>query len=182
MVVAALCIPCMTAAASAGPAAPLVLGAATLGYFSFNKNKTMKKIKTKVRQKSKNAKKTKQKGGTQRRKKFSKTTNNIYSKCRTKCPELTIPFNKLNELSFKEKQKWNTLRVKRNKCWNNCDKAQKLNSKLNKKKNPKELKKKCCRCHYIKSKKSLRRVKGNWGHCSYDLTNCCKDKKTIINS
>ena len=46
MVVAALCIPCMTAAASTGPVAPLVLGAA-VGYYSLkksNKKNTKKKI------------------------------------------------------------------------------------------------------------------------------------------
>ena len=145
MVVAALCIPCMTAAASTGPVAPLVLGAA-VGYYSLkksNKKNTKKKIpgkkvfpKTKSQNKSKNKSKnksenkSKQKGGTRRRKKFT---------------------------------------IKK--------KSVKVDRVINK-----ELKKNCCRCHYIKSKKSLRRVRGNWGHCSYDLTNCCKDKKTIINS
>ena len=48
------------------------------------------------------------------------------------------------------------------------------NSKLNKKK--------CCKCHYVKSGKTLRRVKGPWPHCSYDMEDCCKDKKTIVKS
>jgi len=44
-----------------------------------------------------------------------------------------------------------------------------------------ELKKDCCKCHYVKSKKgSLRKVRGPWTHCSYDMANCCKDKKTIV--
>ena len=143
MVAAALCIPCMTAAASTGPVAPLVLGAATFGYYSLKKSKKKKtkknispkkkvfvksKSKNKIKNKSEN--KSKQKGGTRRRKKFT---------------------------------------IKK--------KSVKVDRVINK-----ELKKNCCRCHYIKSKKSLRRVRGNWGHCSYDLTNCCKDKKTIINS
>ena len=42
MVAAALCIPCMTAAASTGPVAPLVLGAATFGYYSLKKSKKKK--------------------------------------------------------------------------------------------------------------------------------------------
>lgn len=100
MVVPALCIPCMTAAASTGPAAPLVLGAAAVGYYSLKKNKTKRKRKAKSKKISKNQTKTKQKGGSRRRKKLSS------------------------------------------------------------KKLPKEFKKKCCKCHYIKSKKSLRRVKG----------------------
>ena len=137
MVVAALCIPCMTAAASTGPVAPLVLGAA-VGYYSLKKKKKKKipgkkvfpKTKSKNKSKNKRENKSKQKGGARRRKKFT---------------------------------------IKK--------KSVKVDRVINK-----ELKKNCCRCHYIKSKKSLRRVKGNWGHCSYDLTNCCKDKKTIINS
>ena len=40
-------------------------------------------------------------------------------------------------------------------------------------------KEKCCKCHYIKTKGRLRKVRGAWGHCSYDMQNCCKDKKTI---
>ena len=42
--------------------------------------------------------------------------------------------------------------------------------------------KKCCKCQYVKYGKTLRRVRGAWGHCRYDTNtvNCCKDKKTII--
>ena len=44
-----------------------------------------------------------------------------------------------------------------------------------------ELKKNCCKCHYVRTKKgSLRKVRGPWTHCSYDMANCCKDKKTIV--
>ena len=43
-------------------------------------------------------------------------------------------------------------------------------------------KKKCCKCRYVKSGKSLRRVRGPYPHCSYDSDNCCKDKKTIVKS
>ena len=39
---------------------------------------------------------------------------------------------------------------------------------------------KCCRCHYYRTKSGqLRKLRGPWGHCSYDMANCCKDKKTI---
>lgn len=41
---------------------------------------------------------------------------------------------------------------------------------------------KCCKCRYVKNGKTLRKVRGTYGHCSYDMDNCCKDKKTIINS
>ena len=42
---------------------------------------------------------------------------------------------------------------------------------------------KCCKCHYVKTpndkRGKLRKVRGPWPHCSYDMQNCCKDKKTI---
>ena len=111
MVAPALCIPCMTAAASAGPAAPLVIGVSSLGaagYYSLKKSKKKKKRKSNKKKK----KKTKQRGG-------------------------TISLNN---------------------------------------------KKKCCKCRYVKSGKTLRRVRGPYPHCSYDMENCCKDKKTIVKS
>ena len=40
-------------------------------------------------------------------------------------------------------------------------------------------KEKCCKCHYVKNKRGLKKVRGPYGHCSYDMQNCCKDKKTI---
>ena len=46
----------------------------------------------------------------------------------------------------------------------------------------KDIETKCCRCHYVKTGKTLRRVKGPYSHCSYDMDNCCKDKKTIVKS
>ena len=62
MVAAALCIPCMTAAASAGPAAPLVLGASTIGaagYYSLKKSKKKKRKKKKyIKTKKKHIKKS----------------------------------------------------------------------------------------------------------------------------
>ena len=109
MVAPALCIPCMAAVTTTGPAAPIVEAPITngaAGYYSLKKSKKKKKKKSNKKKK----KKTKQRGGT----------------------------------------------------------------KLNKKK--------CCKCRYVKSGKSLRRVKGPWPHCSYDMENCCKDKKTIVKS
>ena len=52
------------------------------------------------------------------------------------------------------------------------------NKRRNKTRNKKE---KCCKCHYIKKNGKLRKVRGPYGHCSYDSLNCCKDKKTIKN-
>ena len=35
---------------------------------------------------------------------------------------------------------------------------------------------KCCKCQYIKNNKGLRKVRGPFSHCSYDMQNCCKKK------
>jgi len=40
--------------------------------------------------------------------------------------------------------------------------------------------KKCCKCRYVKVKGKLYKVKGSYSHCSYEMDNCCKDKKTIV--
>ena len=49
--------------------------------------------------------------------------------------------------------------------------------------NTRKKKDKCCKCHYVRTpndkRGKLRKVRGSWGHCSYDMGNCCKDKKTI---
>ena len=195
MVAPALCIPCMTGlAAATGPAAPVVLGASAIGaagYYSLKKSKkkkkSYKKKKKKIKTNKKKKNKTKQRGAGVSLKKNMKNINNKYSKCRKKCPELTTSVNNLNELSSKEKKEWNKKRVTRNRCWSECEKIKQNDIKLHKKNYSKEYrvinkdnKKNCCRCHYVKSGSSLRKVRGNWGHCSYDMQNCCKDKKTII--
>ena len=41
--------------------------------------------------------------------------------------------------------------------------------------------KNCCRCAYIKKNGKLFKIRGQWPHCSYDMDNCCKDKKSIVN-
>ena len=59
MVAPALCIPCMTAVASTGPAAPLVIGASTIGaagYYSLKKSKKKKKRNHSKKKKKKSAK------------------------------------------------------------------------------------------------------------------------------
>ena len=68
MVAPALCIPCMTAVASTGPAAPLVIGVSSLGaagYYSLKKSK-------------------KKKRRTNKKKKIRKSTNNKKNFKRTK--------------------------------------------------------------------------------------------------
>ena len=40
--------------------------------------------------------------------------------------------------------------------------------------------KKCCKCRYVKVKEKLYKVRGSYSHCSYEMDNCCKDKKTIV--
>ena len=62
------------------------------------------------------------------------------------------------------------------KTYKKCSKKQRRRLKTLAKHKPKE---KCCKCHYVKTKTGLRKVRGAWGHCSYDMQNCCKDKKTI---
>ena len=81
MVAPALCIPCMTAAASTGPAAPLVIGVSSLGaagYYSFKKSK-----KKKRRTNKKKKKKTKQRGGSSK-KNMKKRKNKSKFKSKTK--------------------------------------------------------------------------------------------------
>lgn len=63
------------------------------------------------------------------------------------------------------------------KTYKKCNKQRRRLNTLRKHK-PKE---KCCKCHYVKTKTGLRKVRGAWGHCSYDMQNCCKDKKSISN-
>ena len=98
-------------------------------------------------------------------------------------------FDRFEGLSSEEKKQWNKQRVERNKCWSKCYKIEKNDIKLHKKKYSKEYreinkekKKDCCRCRYVKSGKTLRKVRGPYPHCSYDMENCCKDKKNIIKS
>ena len=72
MVAAALCIPCITAPASAGPGAPVVLGASAIGaagYYTFKKSrkKCYKKKKKPTKKKKHNKKKkSSMKGGSKK--------------------------------------------------------------------------------------------------------------------
>ena len=208
MVAPALCIPCMTAAASAGPAAPLLIGVSSLGaagYYSLKKSKKKKKRSNKKKDKKK--KKTKQRGGTISLNKDFKKIRNKSTKCRGKCSKDICKIKLKNQrftrsrslnkkkfdifegLSPQEKKQWNKERVERNRCWSKCNKIKQNDIRLHKKKYSKEYRisnkektKNCCKCRYVKSGKTLRRVRGPYQHCSYDSDNCCKDKKTIVKS
>ena len=88
-----------------------------------------------------------------------------------------------------KKEKYNELQREAKKCSENCKKIEKQKMKEHKLKYSKPykvinkaLKQNCCKCHYVKTEKTLRKVKGPYSHCSYDMENCCKDKKTIVKS
>ena len=114
-----------------------------------------------------------------------------YNKCMDKVKPNRNPWQKYNfklgddSRAFKKKYKKEL--DAHNELWKKTDKKcskikrEKQNT-LNKKykKDIKKRSEKCCKCVYVKSGKTLRKVKGKWGHCSYDMMNCCKDKKTII--
>ena len=201
MVAAALCIPCMTAAASAGPGAPVVLGASAIGaagYYTYRKSKK-KHHKKKKKPTKKKKKKTKQRGGGISLKKDMKQIHKDHMECFSKCYKVRDnkfkrPFGTsyndwFKSLSPEEKKIYNALHRKGVECSKSCRKIESQQHKDHKKIYSKEYKelnkqntKKCCKCHYVKKKKSIRRVKGPWPHCSYDSNNCCKDKKNIIKS
>ena len=106
-------------------------------------------------------------------------------------PSNMIKMNKIKEekISPEEKKKYKELQRKANKCSRTCKDIEKQQMKKHKSKYSKEyrvinkaLKENCCKCHYVKSNNSLKIVRGPWSHCSYDMDNCCKDKKTIVKS
>mgnify|MGYP001280225581 CR=1 FL=1 len=105
------------------------------------------------------------------------------------------------KMYFKELRKLNDKKIREfkkthKKEIDNYNKRSKKNAKICKKQHTKqkgELKKKfkketkkinnskkCCKCRYVKTNKTLRKVRGPWPHCSYDMSDCCKDKKIII--
>jgi hypothetical protein len=65
------------------------------------------------------------------------------------------------------------------KTYKKCNKHRRKKKNTLLKHKPKEKSIKCCKCHYVKNKRGLRKVRGAYGHCSYDMQNCCKDKKSI---
>ena len=124
--------------------------------------------------------------------KCSKTMNTKYKKPLIRSFHISnidkeLVKNPIIEMNTKEKIIWNKHRVKKNRCRKLCSKSQQKKLKTHKKKFSKEYKvinkenqKNCCRCKYIKQNNKYFKVRGSYGHCAYDMTNCCKDKKTII--
>lgn len=97
---------------------------------------------------------------------------------------------KLNDKKFREFKKTHKKEIdnynkKSKKNYKMCKKQYTKQKQELKKKFKKEIikrnnSKKCCKCRYVKTNKTLRKVRGPWPHCSYDMSDCCKDKKTII--
>ncbi len=185
------CIPCAIAAPSIGTSIATFFGiGATAVAAKRVINKKEKKTKKKRKKKS-------QKGGTI--KKDERKIHNDNRKCQSKCykersTKFKIPFGTsyndwFKTLSSEEKKKYKELQRKSNKCSKTCKDTEKRKMRKHKLKYSKEykvinkaLKENCCKCHYVKTGKTLRRVKGPYSHCSYDMDNCCKDKKTIVKS
>jgi len=121
--------------------------------------------------------------------KCSKTMNTKYKKPLIRSFHISnidkeLVKNPIIEMNTKEKIIWNKHRVKKNKCRKLCSKSQQKKLKTHKKKFSKEYRvinkenqKNCCRCKYIKQNNKYFKVRGSYGHCAYDMTNCCKDKK-----
>ena len=193
----ALCAPCVASAASvAGQSLFPIASAAVMGARHYSKkNKKTKKRKNKTKQRKK---KSKQRGGSPLKKDMKKIRNKS-GKCRKKCSKDICKiklkkqrftrsrslnkkkFDRFEGLSPQEKKQWNKERVERNRCWSKCDKLEKEEIKIHKKNFSKEYReinkenaKNCCKCKYVKTGKTFRKVRGPWSHCSYDMTNCCK--------
>ena len=191
------CIPCAVAAVpvvSSSVTALLGLGSAGATAYAVRKSLKKRKKTKKMKKKKKNIS---QKGGT-----IKKDENKIHKdfwKCFMDCyKERDNTFKKPKGLSGNdwekslssiEKKQMKELQRKATKCSRNCKHVEKRQMRKHKLKYSKEykvinkaLKDDCCRCHYVKSGKTLRKVKGPFSHCSYDMDNCCKDKKTIVKS
>jgi hypothetical protein len=191
------CVPCAAAAVATPTVWSSLSAFIGLGATTYAAKKTLGKKRKKT------TKKRSQKGGSVSLKKDMSKIYNKSIKCSKKCSKDTMrrrkrkrlshsikkKFDRLEGLSPKDKKELNKQRVKRNRCWSKCDKIKQNDIRLHKKKYSKEYreinkgkKKNCCKCVYVKSGKNLRKIRGPWGHCSYDMDNCCKDKKTIVKS
>jgi hypothetical protein len=199
------CIPCAAAAVptiSTSLATVFGVGATAVAakkLLKTKKKRKSKKNKNKSREKDKRySKKKSMKGGNSKRKDKSKIhkeflncSNNCYKERdrQFKIPK-RMPYHEwYQSLSVEDRKKYNELEREAKKCSENCKKIEKQKMKEHNLKYSKSykfinkaLKDDCCRCVYVKSGSNLRKVRGNWGHCSYDMENCCKDKKTIVKS
>jgi hypothetical protein len=203
------CIPCL-AAMSNPVTAPIVLpaAAAATGYYMYKRSKKKKNSKKKKKSKKiPNKKKsvTNQSGGSL--KKDMRQITDEYWSCNRKCSndilkvklkrrrftrskqsgEKPKKFNRFEGLSPEQKKQWNKEWSKRKKCVKNCGKIKTGKIKKHKKQYSKEYRainkenaNNCCRCAYIKKNGKLFKIRGDWNHCSYNMDNCCKDKKTIV--
>lgn len=195
------CIPCAAAVVptiSTSLATVFGVGATAVAAKKLLKTKKKQKDKKKKDKKSKKNKKDKKSmkgGGFTKSGKIHKEFWNCYTNCykerdrQFKIPK-RMPYHEwYQSLSVKERKKYNELQREAKKCSENCKKIEKQKMKEHKLKYSKPykvinkaLKQNCCRCHYVKTGKTLRKVKGPYSHCSYDMENCCKDKKTIVKS
>jgi len=127
-------------------------------------------------------------------KKGHKEISKKYSKCMIKCGWKSYHKkwrgrrgSKEKVLTPQQKKQREKEGVKSAKCSKLCYKERKTHRRNLKKTFKKEFReinkekqKKCCKCRYIKQKGKLYKVKGPWRHCSYDSSNCCRDKRTIV--
>ena len=185
------CIPCAIAAPSIGTSIATFFGiGATAVAAKRVINKKEKKTKKKRKKKS-------QKGGSINKdeRKIHKDFWDCFSDCyKERDTEFKRPFGISayewkKSLSPEEKKKYKELQRKANKCSKTCKDTEKRKMRKHKLKYSKEykvinkaLKENCCKCHYVKKGNSLKKVRGSYSHCSYDMDNCCKDKKTIVKS
>lgn len=189
------CVPCAVAAAPAigAPLATLFgVGATAVATRRILKSKKTIKKKSKKKKPKKS-----QKGGSIKKneKQIHKDFWNCFSDCykerdiKFKKPYGISSYEWMKTLSPEEKKKYKDLQKKSTKCSRTCKDIEKRQMKKHKLKYSKEyrvinkaLKQDCCKCHYVKKGNRLKKVKGPFSHCSYDMTNCCKDKKTIVKS
>jgi hypothetical protein len=159
------------------------------------KDKKEKKGKKDKKDKKKSKRKSMKGGRFTKSGKIHKEFWNCYTNCykerdrQFKKPFGISAYEWKKSLSPKEKKKYKDLQRKAKKCSEKCKDIEDRKMKEHKLKYSKEykvinkaLKENCCRCRYVKSGSSLRKVKGPYSHCSYDMENCCKDKKTIVKS
>ena len=115
----------------------------------------------------------------------SKVGNSVWQKYKYTGPALNklsvkkrwIPISKsINKFRRNNKKEFEKYDKRWIRTYKKCNKQRRDRLKTLLKHKPKE---KCCKCHYVKTKRGLRKVRGAWGHCSYDMQNCCKDKKSI---
>ena len=185
------CIPCAIAAPSIGTSIATFFG---LGATAVAAKRVINKKEKKTKKKKR--KKISQKGGSNKdERKIHTDFWDCFSDCyKERDTEFKKPFGISvyeweKSLSPEDKKKYKELQRKANKCSKTCKDTEKKQMRKHKLKYSKEykvinkaLKENCCKCHYVKKGNRLKKVRGPYSHCSYDMDNCCKDKKTIVKS